>query len=163
MRPLVGIATEEVGPAGLDLEVAYASASPWLRANFIAGLDGAVEIDGASGPLGGPADLKVFVALRAMSDVVLVGARTLETESYGPAWLNEPARRRRHERGLSELPVVAVVSGSAQLDPGGRLFAERRDDQPSPPRPIVITSAAAPASRVEQLRAVATVIVCGDG
>jgi riboflavin biosynthesis pyrimidine reductase len=160
MRTLIGAVGAEADP--IDLEVAYDSGSPWLRANFIAGLDGAIEIDGKSGGLGGPADTRVFVALRTLTDAVLVGAGTARAERYGPAWLDAAARARRLGRSQPELPVVAVVTSSADLDPASRLFAERRNDQPIPPRTLVLTAAAAPADRLAALREVATVIICGE-
>ncbi len=144
------------------LEAAYAGPSTWLWANFVVALDGAVEVDGASGALGGPADREVFATLRALADVVLVGAGTVRSEGYGPAWLAPARRARRAGRGQAPLPVVAVVTASAALDPGSKLFTMRRDDQPDPPRPIVLTvESAAPECR-RRLEPVAEVVVCGD-
>ena len=49
----------------------------WVRANFVSTLDGAATgADGRSGSINTGADREVFALLRALSDVVLVGAGT---------------------------------------------------------------------------------------
>src|SRR5665648_1069207 len=104
-------------PAGLpairpdDAEMALAALfaeprTPWLRANMIATLDGAATgADHRSGSINDPADLRVFRALRALADVVLVGAGTVRAEGYraprppgvgpAPAGPARPPRARR--------------------------------------------------------------------
>ncbi|WP_245916396.1 dihydrofolate reductase family protein [Nocardioides gansuensis] len=58
---------------------------PWLRVNFVATADGAAQgEDGRSGTINNAADKKVFVALRRLADVLIVGAGTLRTEEYRP-------------------------------------------------------------------------------
>ncbi|HEY9242183.1 MAG TPA: dihydrofolate reductase family protein, partial [Streptosporangiaceae bacterium] len=63
-----------------DLAALYAyPAGPdraWMRANMIESVDGAATVDGLSGGLSGPADREVFGVLRALADVILVGAGT---------------------------------------------------------------------------------------
>ena len=113
--------------------------APYVRANFVTSADGAVTVQGRSGALGGAADRRVFGVLRALADVVLVGAGTVRTEDYGGA--------RRPARGREAPPPIAVVTGSAALDPGARLFT----DTVVPP--IVLTSPAAPADRRASLAA----------
>ena len=58
---------------------------PRVRLNMIATVDGAGSLDGHSAALGGPADKALFATLRALADVILVGAATMRTETYGPA------------------------------------------------------------------------------
>ena len=89
------------------LETEYLVASPrHARANFVISLDGMVEVDGRSGPLGGEADRAAFMAMRAVSDVVLVGAGTVRAESTARfAWTPTPRRggvpaSRSHSHGL---------------------------------------------------------------
>jgi riboflavin biosynthesis pyrimidine reductase len=134
--------------------------SEWLRANMIASLDAAVELSGRSGDLGGPDDRMVFLALRALADVVLVGAGTARTENYGPAKVAAPARARRVERAQAPTPPVAVVTNRADLDPDSRLFTEATAD--TAPRPIVLTSERAPADARSALARRADVVICGD-
>ena len=87
MRILIdaGGRTGEVGPD--DLAALYEPPGrPWLRANMVASVDGAVSgADGRSGSLNNDADHAVFDTLRAGCDAILVGAGTARTEGYGPA------------------------------------------------------------------------------
>ena len=110
---------------------------PWLRINFVATLDGAISVDGRSGPLGGPDDRLVFNTLRGLADVILVGAGTVRAEGYGGARISAAQRIRRTARGQALVPAIAIISGSGKLDPGLRVFTET--EVPT----IVFTSAAA--------------------
>lgn len=129
------------GSAVVDLAAHYAYpdhlAAPLVRVNFVASTDGAVTVDGRSGGLGSAADRRVFGTLRELADVVLVGAGTVRAENYGGA--------RRPTRGTTTPPPIAVVTGSAQLDPAARLFTDTRV------APIVLTGPAAPADRLALL------------
>lgn len=114
----------------MDLAALYAPpAGRQVRVNFVSSLDGAAEVDGRSGPLGGPADKLVFFTLRSLCDVVLVGAGTARAENYGPVKLVG--------RSPGDLPRLALVSRSLDLSPDARYFTEPG------PRPLIITSAAA--------------------
>src|SRR5579875_175164 len=163
MRQLVGPGTADGRLETLaDLEAFYATGTPWLRADFVAAVDGAAEIGGRSAPLGSPADLEAFVVQRSLSDAVVAGASTARVEDYGPIWMRPELREHRAGRGQPPLPVLVVVSGTARLDPMARMFVERRHDQPAPPPTVVVTCEAADKVRVDALRQVATVLVCGD-
>jgi riboflavin biosynthesis pyrimidine reductase len=126
-----------------------------VRVNFVTSLDGAIEIGGTSGALGGATDRHAFMAMRAVADVILAGAGTIRAENYGPVKLDAGARRRRVERNQAPLPAVAVVTGGGGLKHDLRLFAEPTEG----PRPIVVTTTSA---AVGELEAVAEVIRCGD-
>ena len=67
-----------------ELAAAYAPESePWLRVNFVSTLDGAAQgSDGLSGSINNAADKRVFDALRARADCLVVGAGTLRSEEY---------------------------------------------------------------------------------
>jgi len=159
IRQLLPVAREPLGEE--ELEQSYFRPSGrHVRANFVTTLDGAVEVGGRSGPLGAPADREVFVALRCVSDVVLVGSGTALAERYGPVLLSEERRHRRRRRGQAARPPVAVVSDSARIDPSARVFTEPADGDAA--RPLVITSASAAADRRRALASVADVIVAGD-
>ena len=57
--------------------------SEWLRLNMIASVNGsATGRDGTSETLSSRTDRRILGALRALSDVVLVGAATVRTEGY---------------------------------------------------------------------------------
>jgi riboflavin biosynthesis pyrimidine reductase len=76
---------------------------------MIASLDGAVVVDGRSGPLGNSTDREVLLSLRELADVVLVGAGTARGEGYGPP--RKPGLR------------VGVVTNSGAVDLSSALFS----------------------------------------
>lgn len=130
---------------------------PFVRVNMISSLDGAVAVAGRSGGLGGPADKLLFSVLRALADVVLVGAGTVRIERYGPAEVPPTVQELRVQRGQRPVPPIAVVTQSANLDWGSRLF------QGSGPRPIVIAPGNTDARALAQAREVADVLTAGSG
>jgi riboflavin biosynthesis pyrimidine reductase len=88
----------------------------WVRANFISTLDGAAAgDDGRSGSISTDADRDVFRLLRALSDVVLVGAGTARVEGYRRATVREPWQYLRKDRPAH--PAMAVVSRSGDIPP----------------------------------------------
>lgn len=146
--------------AGLDRAYAW-PAGLWVRANFAASVDGAVEVDGRSGGLGGPDDRTIFAQLRSGADAVLVGSGTVRAENYGVVRLDEAALARRRTRGQAPAVPVAVVSNRADLNPASRLFREAASGGQA--RPLVLTCAAADAASRSALGDVAEVVICGDG
>jgi riboflavin-specific deaminase-like protein len=128
---------------------------PWVMTNMIASADGATAIDGRSGGLGGPADREMLVALRSVADAIIVGADTVRAERYRRPWGTAESRSARQARGQAESPLLAVISGSAQLDSNLPMF-----DSPDY-RPLILTSERAPAKRREALEEVADVVVLG--
>lgn len=112
---------------------------PWVTLIMIMSLDGAIEIDGVSGALGGPADHDRFVAARRQTDGIVVGAGTVSAENYRAA----------------SVPI-AVLTRSLSLDPGLRLF-----DDPERP-PLLFTTAAAAADRGPDFADAAEIIDLGD-
>lgn len=135
-----------------QLEARYAYpenlGAPFVRASFVASADGAVSVAGRSTGLGSPADRRVFLLLRRLADVVLVGAGTVRSEDYRGA--------RRPTRGRDSPPPIAVVTGSALLDPASRLFRDTRVP------PIVLTLASVPPERRERLAAAGGDVVALD-
>ena len=136
----------------LDL---YDAAAPYVRGGMVLSADGGIAHGGRSEPLSGPADKAVFRTLRAVSDVVVVGAGTARVEGYGPVRLREPARRWRADRGRAPLPPLALVSRSLDLPAKALTAADG-------PLPVVVTCAAAPADRRAALAGRADVVVAGD-
>jgi len=133
MRRLFPDALDDVDPvaAYTDARRRRHDGRPWVLVNMITSLDGAVAIDQRSGGLGGPADQRVFHLLRALADVVLVGAGTARAERYGPP--AKPGQR------------IAVVTRSANLDWSSPLFASGAG--------LVVTAEDAPAVPVDSIRA----------
>ncbi|GEL24573.1 hypothetical protein PSU4_35270 [Pseudonocardia sulfidoxydans NBRC 16205] len=137
----------ELDEAALLEHYAYPSGAgtPWVRVNFVSSLDGAVTVDGVSAGLGSDADKVVFGLLRRLADVVLVGAGTVRAENYRGA--------RRPAVGRDLPPPIAVVTASADLDPGARLFTD------TAVAPVILTTADAPAARRDALRAAGADVV----
>ncbi|MFF0741579.1 pyrimidine reductase family protein [Streptomyces sp. NPDC004111] len=166
MRRLFPV-TEETSDAdgpewGLDeLAEAYAypaGAEVWLRANMVSSLDGAAQHDGRSQPISSDTDMRVFGTLRALADVVVVGAETVRLEGYRPARARAAFAERRAAAGQGPAPAIAVVSASLDLDFSLPLFA-----RPLVPT-LVLTGATAPLDRIRAAReAGAEVLVAGDG
>jgi riboflavin biosynthesis pyrimidine reductase len=132
-------------PAGnVDLTDAYAlpappAGRPFVRCNMISSFDGAITVNGKSGELGGADDRRVFKTLRALSDVILVGAGTMRTEGYGPA-----------------IRPIAVVTSSCKLDWSSPFFTEAEN------RPIIITTEQADPQRRRDAETVADVCIAGE-
>ncbi|KOV69259.1 diaminohydroxyphosphoribosylaminopyrimidine reductase [Streptomyces sp. MMG1121] len=151
---------------GLDeLAAAYAypepgpgAPRPWLRANMVSTLDGAAQHDGRSQPISCTADMRVFGTLRALADVVVVGAETVRQEGYRPARARAEFAEARAAAGQGPAPAIAVVTASLDLDFSLPLFT-------SPLVPtLILTGAAAAADRVAAAeKAGARVVIAGDG
>ncbi|MER5845386.1 pyrimidine reductase family protein [Streptomyces prasinus] len=139
------------GAGGRDRE-------PWLRANMVSSLDGAAQHEGRSQPLSCPADMRIFGTLRALADVVLVGAETVRQEGYRPARARAEFAAAREAAGQGPAAAVAVVSASLDLDFSLPLFT-------SPLVPtLVLTGSAAPPDRVAAAEAAgARVVTAGEG
>jgi riboflavin biosynthesis pyrimidine reductase len=132
--------TSTIGPdeAEAELRALYTqrATGSWVRGNMITSLDGgATGADGRSGSINGPADLRVFTTLRALADVVLVGAGTVRAEGYRAPRLPDALRAVRQAAGRPANPALAVVSASGDL-PDALLT----DDPP----PFVFTTEASP-------------------
>jgi riboflavin biosynthesis pyrimidine reductase len=150
-----------LGDASLAALYAYPAQGPqrWIRANMVASLDGAATVRGRTGGLSGEADRQVFALLRALADVILVGAGTVRVEGYGPvrpeseglqwAWLRQ---------GRPPSAPIAVVTRRLHLDPDSPLIA----GAPGHARTIVITTEAAPAGQRAAVSRTAEVIVAGE-
>jgi riboflavin biosynthesis pyrimidine reductase len=122
----------------VELDDAYAEPGrrrlperPWVLANMIASLDGAVALGERSGGLGGPADQRVFAHLRGLADVIIVGAGTARAERYGPP--KRPGQR------------IGVVTRRADLDWTSPLFTSGAG--------FVLTTENAPEVPVDSVRA----------
>ncbi len=129
----------------------------WVRANFIASIDGGATVAGRSGGLAGPGDRAVFHLLRALSDVIMVGAGTVRVENYAGAHLTATQRQHRRDRGQAEVPQLAIVTRSGRLDRDMPVFT--RTEVP----PLVLTCATATAQARELLAGLAEVVDCSDG
>jgi riboflavin biosynthesis pyrimidine reductase len=133
----------------------YPAGRAWVRANFVATLDGAVQgSDDRAGSISDSADRRVFAMLRSLADVVVVGAGTARAERYGPVRPDEVDGALRREHGLTAVPSMAVVSRT--IDVSEELL--RGGDA----RTLVFTTGTAPTARVEEAGAHAEVVQAGD-
>ncbi|MFJ9902355.1 pyrimidine reductase family protein [Streptomyces sp. NPDC101152] len=166
--------TSGAGPAGPDdrdwslaeLAAAYAypeSASggqrvPFLRANMVSTLDGAAQHDGRSQPISNATDMRIFGTLRALADVVVVGAETVRQEGYRPARVRAEFEPVREAAGQAPVPAIAVVTAGLDLDFSLPLFTS-----PVVPTLILTGAAAAPDRVLAAEKAGARVVIAGDG
>jgi riboflavin biosynthesis pyrimidine reductase len=128
----------------------------YVRANMVATLDGAAgDATGSSRGISGPADVAVLGVLRALADVVLVGARTARAEDYRPLPARPAFTERRAAAGQSPAAVVAVVTGSGELDAGSPLWAPGAAS-------LVVTCEGAPLARLRALAGEERVVVAGE-
>lgn len=128
---------------------------PWVLANMISSIDGAVAIDGVSGGLGGPGDKAAFRAIRGVADIIVAASGTVIAENYRRAQTPPEIQETRVARGQSPLPRIAIVSGSLNISPDHRVFDPEA-------RPLIITHEESPANRREALAEVADFVVAGS-
>ncbi|MGK5630381.1 dihydrofolate reductase family protein [Streptomyces sp. URMC 123] len=148
-------------PALGGAALARAAAAPngaWLRGNMVSSLDGAAHHDGRSEPLSSSGDMRIFGVLRALADVIVVGAETVRQEGYGPAKAREAFAELRAARGQAPAAAMAVVSASLDLDFAHPLFTAAVTPT------LLLTGAEAPADRVAAARAAGVeVVIAGKG
>ena len=87
--------------------------------------DGAIDENGRSRPLGGPADQKRLLDLRSRAAVVLVGAGTARAENYGP-----PSRA---DLRIGVVTLSCALDFSSPLFTSGAGFVVTCTDAPSLP------------------------------
>ena len=87
--------------------------------------------------------------------MILVGAATMRTESYGPARLDGTNREQRLRWAMTAVPPIAVVTRACRLDWHAPFFVDAEQ------RPIVITAASAAVDDRARAAEVADVIMAG--
>ena len=158
VRRLLPRPEAEINPAEayVDAERRSVGLRPWVLTNMIASADGGTAVQGRSGALGGPADKAVFTAIRAASDLILVAAGTVRAERYHAPALPAELVDARIRRGQLPQPRLAIVSRRLELDPTLPFF------DPDRPKPIIVTSAAAPPDQRAELAGRAEIVTCGQ-
>jgi len=125
---------------------------PWVMLNMVSSVDGATALRGGATALNDADDRALFLAMRALADVVLVGAQTVRSEKMGPIRMSEEMMRYRTEAGLEGEPKMAILTRSLNLSADDGVFADPER------RPIVVTEEGADISRLETISAVADVV-----
>ncbi|MFD3431332.1 pyrimidine reductase family protein [Nocardia fluminea] len=157
MEPRIIIGQQELTDDELIQLYQGPGTGPWVRANFVQSVDGAVAVGETSSGLTTPLDQQVLKLLRLLSDVVLVGASTIRVEDYIGVRFSPAGVARRRAWGMADVPPIAVVSGRADLDPDSRLLTNTLVP------PIILTSTSASAAAKANLKAAgATVLELGD-
>ncbi len=152
-----------MAPSDIDIEHLYddltfpegKNGRPYVVFNMVSSVDGKVTIAGRSQPVGSKTDHALMRKIRAATDMVLVGAGTLRKENIDFR-LPAPLRERRVARGLTPVPVAAVLSPSADLPLNRTFFTS--NEFPS----VVFTMRRAPAEKIRQLEGLAQVVYVGD-
>lgn len=140
-----------------ELVRAYRADRPrWVRSNMVTTLDGAANgPDGRSGTINTDADHVVFDLLRALSDVVVVGAGTVRVEGYPGLDVPTEWKDVRRDLGLGPTLPLVVVTGTGDVPPTVR--------HETAGRVLLATTASAPGLD-EARRALGPehVLVCGS-
>jgi riboflavin biosynthesis pyrimidine reductase len=151
--------------ADADLAALYAypdlagGRAHWVRGNMVESLDGAATLGGRSRGLSSEWDRQIFAMLRALADVILVGAGTARTERYAPVRPeSEGLRWAWLRKGRAPSAPIAVVTRTLDLDLDSALVAAA----PEHARSIIITTDSAPAGRRAAAARTADVVVAGD-
>ena len=109
----------------LDLIADPPADRPYVVTNFAVTLDGKATLHGRSGPIGSDTDTELLVCLRTKVDAVMIGAGTMRAERYGRP-ISDPAKRgRRERRGLSQDPLLVIVSGRLDIPWDAPVFGDR--------------------------------------
>lgn len=130
--------------SSIDREV---DGRPWVMSNFVTTIDGAAVVDGGSTAINDADDKALFLAMRAMSDFIVVGSGTVRAEDYGPP-------RSSHGRPA---PYLIVVSGRLSLEPDAKVFSDPVDH-----RVTVLTGPEPDQDKYEALSEVCDVIKLRD-
>ncbi|CAB4885808.1 unannotated protein [freshwater metagenome] len=104
---------------------------PWIATCMISSIDGSTVLAGVSGGLSSSADRDVLLTLRLIADMVIVGAGTVRSESYG-----KPTKAGQR---------IGVVSNTGNVDTSTSLFTSGAG--------FLILPENAPPTSVESVRA----------
>lgn len=110
----------------------------WVRGSMLSTVDGAASGgDGKSASISLAPDRVMLATLRALADVVLVGAGTARAEAYRRTEPKERFAAARAAAGQAPSPAIAVVTGTGDVSEellapgGGALFVLVATDTPA--------------------------------
>jgi 2,5-diamino-6-(ribosylamino)-4(3H)-pyrimidinone 5'-phosphate reductase len=150
-------------PADVPIDDVYArlelpdgpAERPYVVANMVSTVDGAVAVDGRSAGLGSRLDRALMRQLRAAADAVMVGAETLRSERVPPGVPSDLSEG-RVASGEPAQPLAITVSRDLHLEADNPFFRH------GPSRTLVFTTERADADRVAALAKTATVLCAGQ-
>ena len=107
---------------------------PFVTANFAITADGRISTRNFTpADFSSPRDKRRLIEIRAKCDAVLVGARTLKSDTMTLGLPASDLRAIRRKQRRPELPLRVILSNSGRIDPALRIFQV-------PGAPIVIFS-----------------------
>ena len=131
---------------------------PFVFVNFAMTADGKTAFANRKFiPFTSERDREHMLELRATSDAVMSGARTVDSgeATLGPG--GKKYRKLRLNRGLAEFNLRIIVSGSGTIDPGATIFKRRFSPI------IILTTERTNSARLKRLRALADEVkICGE-
>ncbi|MGH2452129.1 MAG: RibD family protein [Candidatus Limnocylindria bacterium] len=145
VRRLGALGEEDVSDLHLDLlDPPGHEGRPHVALNLVLTADGRTTFRGRS-EIGTRTDRALLFHLRALADLVLVGAGTVRVDPFIPAVKEERDLARRAAAGKRAQPIAAVVSGTAVLPAGNRFLSLGTER-------LVVTTERAPEPAVAALR-----------
>lgn len=139
--------------ASLELQAAPPN-RPLVLLNMVSTVDGKVAVAGRVAGIGSRTDRLLMRQIRSRVDGLMVAAGTLRAETVDPRVPPDLAERRVAD-GRAAQPLAIAVSGSLELDPEHRFFANGRDGT------LVITTESAPPERAAALAERAQILRTG--
>jgi riboflavin biosynthesis pyrimidine reductase len=114
-QPAVALTPHDAYGHAAMQSVSPAHNRPATALCMVSSLDGSVALGGASAGLSSPTDRAVLIGLRALADVILVGAGTVRDEGYGPP--KKPGQRIGvvTRTGRCDLSLPLFTSGAGFL------------------------------------------------
>lgn len=122
-------------------------ARPFVTVNFAITADGKISTRKRTpSDFSTPADKRRLLEIRAECDAILVGARTLSSDTMSMGLPAADLREKRVQSGKASHPWRVIVSNSGKLSPELKVF-----QTPKLPTPIVFTTRAMPSRTVTAL------------
>lgn len=128
----------------------------WIRASMVQTLDGSVTDETQrTVTISDDADKFVFRLLRQLSEVIIIGSKTAQSEPYLHIKINEKNKEIRRKLKLTQKPRVAIVSN--HLNFTKEWLKSRVDDD----QPIIYTSQSSEAN-IKAFIGLAEFVFCGQ-
>lgn len=128
----------------------------WFRANMVQTLDGSIlDSQGKIDLITNEIDKAVFRLLRQLSDVIIVGSNTANTNKYEDIKVSDSNKELRKKLKLQQKPRLAIITNNFNLEKD--FFEKWKDINP----PIIYTNMQNE-SRVKNITNYAEIVFCGE-